>query len=674
MIYILNLKTSDQRQFYFVGSLSFNNKTYTIVDLRLLDSQQLSNISRSINSGDLIDQNYNKTQLIDIFNKFNSGNITASSSEFKLIDSWDASLNEPKLTDTPSIDPNSFYIVSVAGSTKLSNITSWAIGDRAIYNGTKWIKTPNQGSTVALSNITGLGDILDSKVNTEAFTSSVSDINSKLDSIKKLLDSKEDPVNRGISNGYAATDSGNLIKIEHSRSFESINGLIGPGKDFKISAGSNVAIDPVTGGIIINAIIPEYKDTRKVILEGDSRLSDARETTGKALGDLTGVFPELYVRLGTITDDKIGNRTFMNKSYSLSAILKLLSEELIPNIQLDIANINSHVASTKNPHCVTATQIGLGNLLNEIQLTQTGNLSDLANIDSARSNLNVFSKDETNFLISDLYTHVGDIKNKLNSHLDLPLVTAKNIGLGNLTNNAQLIRGPKDFSSFPNKGNINSGDILLIEDAISGEKRSGLFSNIDHSILANSGKYQHPQIDSHIDNFANPHNVTAAHVGLDQVLNVPQLNKNNNLSDLSDISKAKANLGIGGLASQDPNNVNITGGNIVTNKLTASEVTIKGGDLINVNVKGFAGVFDQISVKNEIGTNFCFKVNGTKVVGNRQLGWGTPKAPATKGPLEDYTGTAQVDPKVQLLDSKVVYLTQVLAALINDLTAHGLIG
>lgn len=57
---------------------------------------------------------------------------------------WEANDNLPDLTAlTPS--NGDYYVVSVAGETDLSGITSWEIGDWAIYNGDFWQKINNSG-------------------------------------------------------------------------------------------------------------------------------------------------------------------------------------------------------------------------------------------------------------------------------------------------------------------------------------------------------------------------------------------------------------------------------------------------------------------------------------------------------------------------------------------------
>lgn len=55
------------------------------------------------------------------------------------------------------------------------------------------------------------------------------------------------------------------------------------------------------------------------------------------------------------------------------------------------ADLDAHVADTANPHAVTKTQVGLGNVANSLQLVAASNLSDLASASTARTNLGLGS-------------------------------------------------------------------------------------------------------------------------------------------------------------------------------------------------------------------------------------------------------------------------------------------
>jgi hypothetical protein len=103
----------------------------------------------------------------------------------------------------------------------------------------------------------------------------------------------------------------------------------------------------------------------------------------------------------------------------------------------------------------------------------------------------------------------------------------------------------------------------------------------------------------------------------------------------SNAAAARSNLGFGSIATQSASGVAITGGTI--------------GGLASLGVAGDADVTGD------------YRVDAVKVVSNRRTGWGAPTGTASRATFETSGAT-------------VGQLAQRLKALIDDLTAHGLIG
>lgn len=68
---------------------------------------------------------------------------------------WNASTNTPTLTSSVGTQ-GFYYVVSVAGSTNLNGITTWELGDWAIFNGTAWQKVDNTDAVVSVNGYTGI--------------------------------------------------------------------------------------------------------------------------------------------------------------------------------------------------------------------------------------------------------------------------------------------------------------------------------------------------------------------------------------------------------------------------------------------------------------------------------------------------------------------------------------
>jgi hypothetical protein len=71
---------------------------------------------------------------------------------------WNANTNTPHLT-SGSGTGGDFYIVSVAGTTTLDGISSWSVGDQALFSGSTWSRIPYTApplSNVPLSSLEGI--------------------------------------------------------------------------------------------------------------------------------------------------------------------------------------------------------------------------------------------------------------------------------------------------------------------------------------------------------------------------------------------------------------------------------------------------------------------------------------------------------------------------------------
>ena len=83
-----------------------------------------------------------------------------------------------------------------------------------------------------------------------------------------------------------------------------------------------------------------------------------------------------------------------------------------------------HASLKNNPHEVTKNQVGLSSVINALQLVAANNLSDVVNVQEARTNLGILSSDQVNALIQ---AHIDDKNNPHNT-------TKGQVGLGNLQN------------------------------------------------------------------------------------------------------------------------------------------------------------------------------------------------------------------------------------------------
>jgi hypothetical protein len=68
---------------------------------------------------------------------------------------WNAATNTPTIPAASAGNNGWYYNVSVAGTTNINGINSWAVGDQIISNGTVWQKIPNAQAVSSVNGYTG---------------------------------------------------------------------------------------------------------------------------------------------------------------------------------------------------------------------------------------------------------------------------------------------------------------------------------------------------------------------------------------------------------------------------------------------------------------------------------------------------------------------------------------
>lgn len=158
------------------------------------------------------------------------------------------------------------------------------------------------------------------------------------------------------------------------------------------------------------------------------------------------------------------------------------------------SQIDSHIASTSNPHSVTKTQVGLGNVENTALSTWAGttNITTLGTIATGSIPMS---------LITD----------------ELPVEQG---GTGHTSyTDGQLLIGNSSTNKL-SKATLTSGSSKLVITNGNGSISLDIDpTNINHADLIGIGSNSHSQIDSHIASSSNPHGVTKTQIGLGNVEN-----------------------------------------------------------------------------------------------------------------------------------------------------------
>lgn len=170
-------------------------------------------------------------------------------------------------------------------------------------------------------------------------------------------------------------------------------------------------------------------------------------------------------------------------------------------------NLEAHILDTSNPHKVTKAQVGLGAVENYRPATQeeaeTG--TSLNTVMTPLRGLQQITKYASVNIIPQLTTHIADTSNPHK-------VTATQVGLGNVTNNPQVIRG--------------GGPNMLTNVIRLGWDGTQILAQVDNTSMGriHTTNQPDPNIAAHTGNKNNPHGTTKSHVGLGSVPNWRQAN------------------------------------------------------------------------------------------------------------------------------------------------------
>jgi hypothetical protein len=120
---------------------------------------------------------------------------------------WNATTNTPSITTGSAPGKNGwYYVVSVAGTTTVDGISSWAVGDQIISNGTVWQKIPNVNAVTSVNTYTGAVVLVKGDVGL-GNADNTSDANKPVSTATQTaLNGKESTANKGVANGYAGLD------------------------------------------------------------------------------------------------------------------------------------------------------------------------------------------------------------------------------------------------------------------------------------------------------------------------------------------------------------------------------------------------------------------------------------------------------------------------------------
>ena len=332
------------------------------------------------------------------------------------------------------------------------------------------------------------------------------------------------------SSQIAATDGTSIGYINASSAQAMFGATPAIPINFAINANTLATILP-SGNMGIGTPTPSQKldvvGTAKVttLMFGDATTM----TTAGAAASHTHAAADIVS--GTVATARLGSGTASSGNFlrgdSSWVTISGGGDLLAANNLSDLANATTAKANL----AIVPSDVGLGNVSNNLQLTAANNLGDLANATTAKANLAIVPSDVglgnvSNNLQLTAANNLGDLANATTAKTNLAIVPS-DVGLGNVTNNLQLAAAN------------NLGD------------------------LANATTAK--------TNLA----IVPSDVGLGNVTNNLQLTAANNLGDLTNSTTARTNLSLGTMATQNASAVAVTGGTI--NGATVGATTTSTG-------------------------------------------------------------------------------------------------
>jgi hypothetical protein len=303
----------------------------------------------------------------------------------------------------------------------------------------------------------------------------------------------------------------------------------------------------------------------------------------------------------------------------------------------DGADLTSHMEDKENPHEVTKEQVGLGNVDNTSDANKPVSVAQLAALDLKIS----LSEKAANNGVATL-----DAGGKIPAG-QLPNTVMEFKGTYDAsTNDPELEDGVGDAGdvylvSVAGTQDLGSGPIVLAEGdwliyngtiwqksinsnaVVSVNGQQGVVVlNVEHIgglTDALNAKADSTALSDHVNDTNNPHGVTKAQVGLGNVTNDAQLKIASNLSDLTDASAARTNLGLGTMATQAEANYALLAGRSGGQTLiggTAANNTL----ILQANSASSGNTAANIAVQLKVGNSGA--TNAITVLHNGNVGIG----------------------------------------------------
>ena len=317
---------------------------------------------------------------------------------------WDASTNTPAMTDGTGNQGN-YYVVSNAGSSSVDGITDWQIGDWIVFNGSAWQKVDNSDQVTSVAGKKGVVTLISEDI-TDLTTANVPE-----ETNLYFTDGRADSriaIQKGAASGLATLDGSGKIpssqlppsSISHLGNWDAesnspilADGVGSQGNYYVVSIGGSTSVDGIVDWQLGDWIVFNNGAWQKA-----DHTSDVTSVAGKqgvvtlVSADITDLsttnVTEVIICIIRIHDLTLELMQQVNHQYEQRAQIcitpkvvlmpvSVVSQLLIwteginlyytetrVNENAEVSANSTHRAQTDNPHAVTKSQVGLGNVEN----------------------------------------------------------------------------------------------------------------------------------------------------------------------------------------------------------------------------------------------------------------------------------------------------------------------
>lgn len=256
-----------------------------------------------------------------------------------------------------------------------------------------------------------------------------------------------------------------------------------------------------------NTSTSAHNDIRELITGLTTRLNTLADSDDTTLDQMSEVVADIKANkelIESITTSKVNVSDIVNNlttnvsTKPLSAAQGVAIKALIDALQTEVdakalaSDLTSHTGNTSNPHSVTKSQVGLGNVENVSVNNHAPTYSDTTTLTTLTSGEKLSAAfPKIKLAITNLISHIANVSNPHS-------VTKSQVGLSNVPNVTTNNQTPTYTEASSNAA------------LVSGETLSTAFGKIAKAISS---------LISHLANTSNPHGVTKSQVGLGNVEN-----------------------------------------------------------------------------------------------------------------------------------------------------------